>query len=213
MQCSLLQLCWKISVTAHHLNKPAGLRFGLPFPMQYNDIREVEVVSIGTELNILNAVKRQLNLLFDSSGSFEFNDDDTYLNELITRCREQVEQYTGLSLITKTLRAIIRNECGGVELPYGPVTTISAFKDQDGTALSDITVLGNQFKFIETKSCYLDVTYDAGYTFDKLPAGLLKAVIELVVWCYNHRGEEPNIAICEQSLASAAPYKRTSWIA
>lgn len=182
--------------------------------MQYNDVREVEIVTdVTAELNILDAVKRQLNLLFDSSGSYEFDDDDTYLNELIPRCREQVEQYTGLSLAPKTLRAIIRNECGGIEIPFGPVITITSVKDQDAVLLDNITMLGNQFKFIETCSCYLDVTYEAGFATGKVPQGLLKAVIELVVWCYNHRGEEPNISLCEQSLASAAPYKRTSWIA
>jgi hypothetical protein len=182
--------------------------------MQYNDVREVEVVTdVATELDILDAVKRQLNLLFDTSGSFELNDDDTYLTELIPRCREQVEKYTGLSLAPKTLRAIIRNECGGTELPYGPISAVTSVKDQDGTTLSDITMLGNQFKFIETRSCYLDVEYEAGYEAGKVPAGLLKAVIEMVAWCYNHRGEEPNISYCEQALSSAAPYKRTSWIA
>ena len=182
--------------------------------MRYNDIREVEVVTDVTEEPVtLDEVKRQLNLLFSSDGSFQFNDDDDYLTELIPRCRESLERYTGLSFATKTLRAIIRNECGGTEIPGGPVQSITSVEDKDGTILSTVDLSGNQFKFIETRSCYLDVTYTAGYEAGKLPKGLVRALVELIAWAYNHRGEEVEVAYCKQAMESAAPYKRTSWIA
>jgi len=205
----------KTWVTAHLLNKLAGLRSGLPFlPMMYNDVREVEVVTdVTTEPVSLEEVKRQLNLLFSSDGSFQFDDDDDYLNELIPRCRESLEKYTGLSFATKTLRAIICNECGGTELPSGPIQAITSIKDSEGTTLSSIILSGNQFKVIETTSCYLDIEYTAGYGTGKLPRGLVRALVELIAWAYNHRGEEVDVAYSKQALESAAPYKRTSWIA
>lgn len=182
--------------------------------MRYNDVREVEVVTdIITEPVSLEEVKRQLNLLFSSDGSFQFDDDDDYLTELIPRCREILEKYTGLSFGTKTLRAIIRNECGGTELPGGPIQSITSIKDQDGVLLSSVTLSGNQFLQIDTQSCYLDCTYQAGYGAGKLPKGLIKAMVELIAWAYNHRGEEIEVAYCKQALESASPYKRTSIIA
>jgi hypothetical protein len=182
--------------------------------MQYNDVREVEVITdVVTEPVTIDEVKRQLNLLFSSDGSFQFDDDDNYLNELIPRCREILEQYTGLSFATKTLRAIIRNECGGTEIPGGPITGTPTIKDQDGSSLTSIVLSGNQFKVIDTKACYLDIEYTAGYEAGKLPKGLVKALVELIAWAYNHRGEEINVAYCQQAMESAAPFKRTSWIA
>src|SRR5689334_25439253 len=108
--------------------------------MKYNDVIEVEVVTdITAEPVILAEVKQHLNLQFDTSGSYQFNDDDTKLNALITQCRDELEQYTGLSFAGKTLKAILRNECGNIEIPFGPVTAITSIKDIDGNALTATT--------------------------------------------------------------------------
>src|SRR5690349_10277020 len=121
--------------------------------MKYNDVIDVEVTtavaSLAAEPVTLEQVKRHLSLQFDTSGSYQFDDDDTKLEELIVQSREYLEQYTGLSMASKTYKAILRNECGDIEIPYGPITSITSLKNSDGIALVSGTsyrLRGNQFK-------------------------------------------------------------------
>lgn len=189
--------------------------------MKYNDVIEVEVVTdLETEPVSLTEVKQHLNLLFDTEESYEFDDDDTYLTSLITQCRQSLEEYTGLSFAEKTLKAIIRNECGDIEIPAGPVITISSIKDSDGDtiATTDYTVRGNQFKWVESPAaCYLELNYTAGYT--TIPAPLKRAILEEIAFRYNNRGDQQqeyanaNVSLCQSAINLAAPFKRRSWVA
>jgi len=190
--------------------------------MRYNDnqIEIPEVVTdIVTEPVTLDEAKRALNLLFDGNGSYEFNDDDTELMATIKAARATLENYTGLSLATKTLKVPIRNELGGVEIPYGPIQSITSIVDDEGTAITDYTKRGNQFLTIESPcSCYLLVTYVAGYANGKLPADLKRAVVEEVVFRYTNRGDQQqefasgDVSLCQSSINLAAPYKRKPFL-
>lgn len=186
--------------------------------MKYNDVIEVQVVTdITVEPVTLAEVKRHLNLQFDTSGSYDFDDDDTKLTALISQCREELEQYTGLSFAGKTLKAILRNDCGGIEIPFGPVTTLTSIKDVDGnslTATTQYTARGNLFKWIEYPcSCYLEVNYTAGYT--ALPAGLKRALLEEIAFRYMNGGDQDQSGntLCKSALELAARYSRKSLIA
>jgi hypothetical protein len=190
--------------------------------MKYNDVIEVEVVTdITAEPVTLAEVKRHLNLQFDTSGSYQFNDDDTKLTALITQCRDELEQYTGLSFAEKTLKAILRNECGNIEIPFGPVTAITSIKDIDGNALTATTqyiVRGNQFKWIEfPRSCYLEVNYTAGYTSP--PASLKRAILEEVAFRYANAGDQQpqnkasDVYLCQSAYELSSLYSRKSLIA
>ena len=177
------------------------------------------VVDITTEPVSLDEVKRALNMQFDTSGAYEFNDDDTYLEELITRCRMYIENYTGLSLAPKTLKVPVRNELGGVEIPYGPITAITEITEGDGTLVTNYATSGNQFKKIECPfSCYLMVSYTAGYADGKIPADLKQAIIEEVVWRYTNRGDQQQefangpVSLCQSSINLATPHKRKSFL-
>jgi uncharacterized phiE125 gp8 family phage protein len=194
--------------------------------MKYNDVIDVQVTTavanLAAEPVTLAQVKRHLSLQFDTSGSYQFDDDDTKLEELIVQSREYLEQYTGLSLATKTYKAILRNDCGGIEIPYGPITAITTIKDSDGIALVDGTTYqlrGNQFKWIESPlSCYIEVVYVSGYTSANIPAGLKRALLEQIAFDYVNAGDQQqqfataNVALCESAIAKAAPYKRTSMV-
>jgi uncharacterized phiE125 gp8 family phage protein len=195
--------------------------------MKYNDVIETQVVtdvaSFSAEPVTLEEIKRHLNLQFDTSGSYVFTDDDTKLQEIAKASREVIEQYTGVSMASKTLKSILRNECGNIEIPMGPVTTLTSIKDVDGVALvsgTGYTVRGNQFRWIESPlSCYLEVNYVAGYTKLTIPAGLKRALLEQIAFDYANAGDQQqqyataNVAICESALAKAAPYSRKSMIA
>lgn len=191
--------------------------------MRYNDVIEVQVVTEPTtEPVTLTEAKRHLNLLFDTSGSYEFDDDDTYLTDLITQCRERVEQQIGVSLAEKTLKAILRNDCGGIEIPFGPVNTITDLKDEDAVEITsdNYKLRGNLFKWIESPcDCYIEVNYEAGYSETTIPKALKRAILEEIAFRYNHRGDETNqfagenIGICKASMELAAPYTRKSLVA
>lgn len=192
--------------------------------MRYNDayIDKQVVTDVDDEPVNLEEVKRHLNMLFDSEGSFQFEDDDTYLIDLIGQSREAIEEYCGISLAPKTIKVIVRNECGNVEIPWGPVAEIENVKDKDGNDVT-YTIRGNQFKWIESPcSCYLELTYESGYGHDNtmpIPKGLKRALLEEIAFRYQHRGEEMNqysdqqIGICQGALNLAAPFKRRAILA
>lgn len=189
--------------------------------MKYNDAIDVQVTTavanLAAEPVALAQVKRHLSLQFDTSGSYQFDDDDTKLEEMIPQSRDLLEQYTGLSLASKTYKAIIRNECGDIEIPYGPITTITSLKDIDGNALVDGTgykLRGNQFKWIEwPKACYIEIIFVSGYTSANIPAGLKRALLEQIAFDYMNAGDQSDLSLCKSALEKAAPYVRKSMIA
>jgi uncharacterized phiE125 gp8 family phage protein len=195
--------------------------------MKYNDVIEVEIVtpvgSITDEPDSLERVKQHLNLQFDTAGSYEFNDDDDKLQVIMKDSREMLERFTGLSLAQKGYKAILRNQCGNIEIPFGPITTITSVKDVDGNTLTDGTdyvIRGNKFKWIERPcSCYLEVSFTSGYTPDEIPEGLRRAWLVQIAWNYVNTGDQQqqfataNVDICKAAMEIAAPYKRKSMIA
>lgn len=194
--------------------------------MLYNDVIDIQIItdvaSLSDEPVTLDEVKRHLNLQFDTSGSYQFDDDDTKLEDLIRQSRELLEQYTGVSMAVKTYRAVLRNECGGMAIPFGPVTSITTVADADGNTLvanQGYKLTGSLYEFQSPLSCYIDVTYTAGYTPANIPAGLKRALLEQIAWNYVNAGDQHqqftsgNIAICESALAKAAPYSRRAWVA
>lgn len=193
--------------------------------MLYNDVIDIQIVtdvaSMSDEPVTLEEVKRHLNLQFDTSGSYEFDDDDTKLEDLIKQSRELLEQYTGVSMAVKTYRAVLRNECGGMAIPFGPVTSITSVLDVDGNTLvanQGYKLTGSLYEFQSPLSCYINVTYVSGYTPENIPAGLKRALLEQIAWNYVNAGDQQqqfangSIAICESALAKAAPYSRRAWV-
>lgn len=80
-------------------------------------------------------------------GKLKGSTEDNIIDQLIKSCRQLQEQWTGRSFIEKTL-TVHWDTLGGaeVELPYGPVRTITSIKRvyEDGT-LSDALVEGTDY--------------------------------------------------------------------
>lgn len=192
------------------------------FFMKYNDVIDVQVttdvVSFADEPATLAEIKRHLNLQFDTSGSFVFNDDDNNLTDIAKQSRELLELYTGVSMAVKNYKAILRNDCGDIEVPFGPITAISSVKDIDGNSLisgTSYVLRGNQFKWIESPlSCYIEVNFTAGYTPANIPLGLKRALLEQIAWNYVNAGDQKQEdPLCKSAMEKAAPYKRKSLVA
>jgi len=169
------------------------------------------VTDLATEPITLTEVKRHLNMVFDTDGSYEFNDDDTKLTELITEVRQALEKYTGLSFGEKTLQVVISNERGQrFELPYGPVTSVTTVVDKDGEDIGDPVIRGLDFKWIETCSSYMVVTYEAGYS--TLPADLKRAMKEEIAFRYKNQGDHGDEIHSASARNLAAKHRRVGWL-
>lgn len=185
--------------------------------MRFNETIEYEITDdLSAEPVTVADVKRHLNLLFDTDGSYSFGDDDTLIEGLITASRKYLEEYTGLSFGEKTIIAVLRNELGEIEIPYGPIVEIVSVKNADGeelTADTDYKLQGRKYpKLVCPCASYVEIEYTAG--FATLPADLKQAVIVEAAWRYHHRFDEMDAnAYCRQSLELCASLKRSPWLA
>jgi hypothetical protein len=109
-------------------------------------------------------------------------DDDALITELIKSARQACEQYVNLSLINRTVTALIHNGLGNFTLPYGPVAgDVITYTDIDDTALTD-------YNHRDSYGSDMTVVYLAGFTV--LPQKLKTAVLNQVAWMYSERGDE-----------------------
>ena len=113
----------------------------------------------------------------------DVTDDDTLITSLITAARIICENYANLSFIERTVTAKIKNGLGGIQLPYGPVTSEIAFYDEDDTELTDYLLKngdGNE----------VTAVYSAGYDEENpLPGNLKTAILNQIAWMYENRGD------------------------
>ena len=187
-------------------------------PMYYyedgNNVKYNRVTVIGEGSAIAyNAV---LDVLFSDESDIEpvtlqeakdwcridVSDDDDIITELITAARIICEQYSNISFIERTVTARLKNELGGIYLPYGPVLSYDnpvTFTDDEGTeqGATDYTIVGVQFKAVKEPFTELTVSYPAGY--DVLPKNLKKALLNQIAWMYEKRGDDEAAQISEQS--------------
>ena len=155
-----------------------------------------------TEPVTLTEVKSHLNITF--------SDYDTYLTDMIEQVRELAEEYTGSAIVAQTITVAVRNDLGGIYLPFGPVVGTPTVTDSDDAAVTDAEFQGVDFLQLMTKSSYLKLVYTAGYT--TVPAGLKRAILEEIAYQWNHRGDESVPEISPQAKSKFKKYKKTSWL-
>lgn len=122
----------------------------------------------------------------------DITEDDDLIDSLITSARQQLEKLTGLSFIPKTITVQLKNECGGIEIPYGPVSgTIdpTLVTDRDGNEIGDFNIYGiGGFYYLPDKTCFVQLIYTAGYGYDfELPEDLKTAIKAKVFVMYDDR--------------------------
>lgn len=122
--------------------------------------------------------------------------DDAIITYLITTARQQCEDFTGISIVGRTVTTYITNRCGGVFLPYGPVKSITSITDQDGNALvadQDYKIAGKSFpQILWPKWDNMTVVYTTGYT--TLPQEIKSAILQQIFYLYENRGESAVIS-------------------
>lgn len=129
----------------------------------------------------------------DELSSFDF--DDVLLADMIKGSRQMMEEVAGISMIPKTLEAVLTNMCGMQEIPFGPVGDIVSLYQDDGTTeilAANYTIVGNLWKYIKEPTYKnMIITYETGY--DKLPRGLKLDLMRLVAYMYENRGEDQDV--------------------
>lgn len=187
----------------------------------YNAVVSVQDVTdesdIGNEPVTLQEVKDYLRLegfvdvdasTADDLSNFNF-DDDLIEDIIIPGSRQLIEEKAGISLIPKTLEAVLTNLCGMIEIPFGPVRSVTSLFDSETTEIvsDNYTIVGNHWKYLKNP-CYkhLVITYEAGYV--TLPAALKLDLLRLCAYMYENRGDDASI----QSFASqiASKYSRNT---
>lgn len=187
--------------------------------MKYNDNSNWIVVGeSGAEPVSLEELKAHLNMSFEGDG--DLGDDDQYLIRLISACRESVENYCGISIKGKTIECTVRNECGSVEIPFGPVSSISSSVDMYGNNVT-LSTVGDKWRTILSPEIdYIKITYTTGFMrlgYNKVPHALKQAILEECAYRYNNRGKVDGLGSITSltyvlSRTLCAPYKRRSWL-
>ena len=154
----------------------------------FNSVVEVKAVeSAPEEPLLLPDVKDHLHIPQSNE------DEDDKLSRLIKECRKALEKYLGVSLVPKTITAILNNRLGNIELPYGPVTSVTSITNKEGTALTSeqYLVKGLDFKVLEYPKTYeLTAVYAAGYAAGEVPEDLTIELMEMVAYKWRNRWDE-----------------------
>jgi hypothetical protein len=162
------------------------------FDVQFSNVSSIEPVTI-------DEVKAYANI--------DYPDWDVLIEQtLITAARETLEGYCNISVVDKTVTALIQVENGQL-LPYGPVKSTPAIiiKDEAGNVVNSVKTRGLNFLQVITPGIYT-VQYAAGYTV--VDKSLKQAICAKVLASFENRGDkvvEHYDSIFKQL---AAPYMR-----
>lgn len=120
---------------------------------------------------------------------------DTLITTLISSARTNLERYTGSTFATKTLVATFQKVAENIDIPYGPIQSITSVKSIDEAGVkttlvagTDYLVTGNNFKnirFYGGIDTPIEIEYVAGYT--ALPADLKVAILKQVAMDFEFR--------------------------
>lgn len=190
-----------------------------PIGAAYNHIYSVEDITNEsgepTEPVTLKEMKDYLRLDVsddDDSPGDEFDFDDRLIEELITEGRIWAEEFTGLHLIEKSLRVVLLNQAGMIEIP-GPVTDTPIIKDREGETVDSDTYVFVGSLFLKLETTFWDritLEYEAGYTAETVPKGLKGAIKAYVADHFEFRGDDKAPASNERASRKARPYRRVA---
>ena len=128
----------------------------------------------------------------------------------IRAARTKVEQYTGLSLIPRSIVAVLTVPQGNMELPFGPVTGTPTFVDENGVSQT-ITTRGLSYPFIVNPVIYTKATYTAGFAEGAVPDELQQAMLLQIAYWWENRGDQSMgdaKAWCPETIAICQKWKR-----
>ncbi len=141
----------------------------------------------------------------DISGDVSFDDDDLLISSLIQSARELLEERLGSSIIQHTWSALLTNQAGMIQLPYGPVRSLTLVTDSGGVVYSTPVLRGDYL--CSPCGCNYTAVYEAGYV--NVPAALVTEIMRLVCYLYINRADE-TVEPFKYQLSSK--FNRRSWL-
>ena len=156
---------------------------------------------------------------FKDWGKIDVSDDDVLIEELITSAREICEGFLCISLIPRTVIAILDNSNGNSYLPYGPVVELISITDVDGNAITtdNYKLQLEDFKRLSYPySKYVRLEYTAGY--DTVPRKIKTGILQQLLYMYQHRGDEVyisrtgsiDVGLAPEAESTLSPYSRNA---
>lgn len=139
-------------------------------------------------------------------------DDGPEITTMIKAARETLELYTRLSLIPRTVTAVICNPEGRIELPFGPITGTITFADATYESQKEFVGLGFKRVVAPTRDD-MEVSYEAGYTDTNIPSDLKEAILAQILYMYEMRGDESTDTkgICNAAMRLAGKRSRITF--
>lgn len=149
--------------------------------------------------------------------------EDTLIEEIIKAATRHLHNYTGVAFMRSDVTTTVKNELGGIELPFGPMigaTDLSAAAlTIDGTAVDStaIDTVGSYFVQLNEPLDTIKCVYTSGYyntgdtgvtVANKIPDDLKQDVLRLVNYLYFNRGDN-NVGAFIKSLSIG--YRR-AWV-
>lgn len=121
----------------------------------------------------------------------DHSDEDALIQTLIASAREQLEARLGIAMITRPMQ-MARSGGGNITLPRWPVSSVDAVL-ADGTPSPDYSAnLRCRPSTVDVcASDHVEIAFTAGYglTPDSVPTPLRQAVLLMVAYAYEHRGD------------------------
>ena len=121
------------------------------------------------------------------------NNEDTIIGELITRARQMIEKFCGLSFGEKEITAVIHADGRGepYALPYGPTISITSVLNRVAFSSSEVMVDGEDYQlqaglFICRVEGLMEIVYEAGFL--ELPEELKGDILRVTAWLFQNRG-------------------------
>lgn len=176
--------------------------------MGYNLVIDSEIVETGypSEPVTLDEAKAYARVEVNNTAQ------DALFELWIQSAREYIEASTGLSLVPKTVTATLSNPQGGMELPYGPVTSAVTWTDVNGNTPT-VTTRGYAFPIVPVPFDIYIAAYSVGYTNDTIPRDLKVAILNMVVSWYENRGDEAIMNAPASVVTICQKYSRIGLIA
>jgi len=172
--------------------------------MSYNLILDYTNIEVGYVNGPITVAQAQAFCRVENTSAQQ----DVLFALWVRAARTKIEQYTGLSLIPRSIVAVLSAPQGNMELPFGPVTSTPAFVDENAVD-QVITVRGLDFKFIVNPIDYTKATYTAGYADGECPEELQQAMLLQVGYWWENRGDQSvGYGWCPEVIAICKKWKR-----
>lgn len=138
----------------------------------------------------------------------DYDEKNMLIQGLIVAARELLEEKYDIGIVKKTIRAVVDNSCGGIEITGAPIGDVSGFNEQGDDV--DLQIVGSDHKYIQSPcSCYLEVEYESGYELIDVPTVFINAIKEQVLWMFENLGDAETIdKVCPMAAMSLKPFRR-----